>query len=84
MLEILLAVKNNNFTKIPNYDPSHFEHLKKILKTFIREGCLVYEMKIGLKVGNFIAWNIGLWARVTSYLEFLVIGSGAALGQPGD
>jgi len=71
MLEILLAVKNNNFTKIPNYDPSHFEHLKKILKSFIREGCLVYEMKIGLKdleqadtlgrwwiVGSFYAGNL--------------------------
>jgi len=34
--EILLAVKNNNVNKIPNYDPSHFEHLKKTLKGYLR------------------------------------------------
>ena len=50
MLEVLTGIKNNNVNKIPNYDPSHFEHLKKILKTFIREGNFVSEMKIGLKV----------------------------------
>jgi len=48
MLEILMAIKNNNVNKIPNYDPSHFEHLKKTLKTFVREGNYVTEMKVGL------------------------------------
>ena len=37
--------------KIPNYDPSHFDHLKKILKTFIRDGNFITELKIGLQVG---------------------------------
>ena len=50
MLEVLLAVKNNNVNKIPNYDPSHFEHLRKSLKSYVREGNFVTEMKIGLKV----------------------------------
>jgi nucleolar MIF4G domain-containing protein 1 len=36
LLDILLAVKNNNVNKIPNYDPSHFEHLKKSLKGYLR------------------------------------------------
>jgi len=49
MLDILLAVKNNNVNKIPNYDPSHFDHLKKILKTFIRDGNFITELKIGLQ-----------------------------------
>ena len=47
MLEVLMAIKNNNVNKIPNYDPSHFEHLKKSLKTYLREGNFVTEMKIG-------------------------------------
>ena len=49
MLDILLAVKNNNVNKMPHYDPSHLDHLKKVLKTFVREGCLVTELKIGLE-----------------------------------
>merc|ERR1719158_515663 len=47
MLEVLMAIKNNNVNKIPNYDPSHFEHLKKCLKTHLREGNFVTELKIG-------------------------------------
>ncbi len=58
MLEVLLAVKNNNVNKIPNYDPSHFEHLRKSLKTYVREGNFVTEMKIGLKVFMF---NVSLY-----------------------
>ena len=50
MLDVLIAVKNNNVNKMPNYDPEHIKHLLKILKTFIREGNYVVEMKIGLKV----------------------------------
>jgi len=45
---ILMAIKNNNVNKIPNYDPSHFEHLKKTLKSFVREGNYVTEMKVSL------------------------------------
>jgi len=47
MLEVLMAIKNNNVNKIPNYDPSHFEHLKKGLKSHLREGNFVTELKIG-------------------------------------
>jgi len=47
MLEVLMAIKNNNVNKIPNYDPSHFELLKKGLKTHLREGNFVTELKIG-------------------------------------
>ena len=36
MMEILLAIRNNNMRKIPNYDPSHVEHLKKLLRSLQR------------------------------------------------
>ena len=54
MLEVLLAVKNNNVNKIPNYDTTHFEHLRKTLKIYIRDGNFVSVMKIGLKVKIYI------------------------------
>ena len=37
MLETLLAIRNNNMRKIPNYDPSHCDHLKKLLRNYVRE-----------------------------------------------
>lgn len=49
MLEVLLAIKNNNMNKIPQYDPSHIEHLKKILKTFIRKGNNVSQLNLSLE-----------------------------------
>ena len=49
MLDILLAVKNNNMAKMPQYDPSHSEHLKKRMKTMVRKGKYVTELKITLE-----------------------------------
>ncbi|XP_060522317.1 nucleolar MIF4G domain-containing protein 1 [Cylas formicarius] len=48
LLEILMAIKNNNVAKIPNYDPSYSEHLKKIMKSFIRKGNYVTQLNISL------------------------------------
>ncbi|KAI0224685.1 Nucleolar MIF4G domain-containing protein 1 [Lamellibrachia satsuma] len=31
MLDILMAIRNNNMRKIPNYDPTHVDHLRKIM-----------------------------------------------------
>ncbi|KAL3832507.1 hypothetical protein ACJMK2_024144 [Sinanodonta woodiana] len=36
MLEVILAIKNNNMRKIPNYDPEHLEHLRKLIRNYIR------------------------------------------------
>jgi len=47
MLEIVMAIKNNNVKKIPNYDPTHQHHLQKIIKSFLRQGAHVTPMKIG-------------------------------------
>ena len=59
MLEVLLAIKNNNVAKIPNYDPSHSEHLKKLMKGFLHKGSCVTELRITLDdllKGNFISF----------------------------
>ncbi|KAF3422572.1 hypothetical protein E2986_02446 [Frieseomelitta varia] len=48
MLEILLAIKNNNINKIPQYDPSHVEHLKKIMKGIIRKGNSITPFNVSL------------------------------------
>jgi len=49
MLDILLAIKNNNMSKIPQYDPSRIEHLKKILKSFIYKGNSVTQFNVTLE-----------------------------------
>ncbi len=36
MLETISALKTNNARKIPNYDPSLLEHMKKLLRGSIR------------------------------------------------
>ncbi|XP_027038139.1 nucleolar MIF4G domain-containing protein 1-like [Pocillopora damicornis] len=42
MLEIIAKLRNNNLRKIPGYDSSQIEHLRKTLHSLIREsGCLV-------------------------------------------
>lgn len=48
MMDILLAIKNNNVRKIPNYDTTYSEHLKKLLKGFIRKGCYITQLNISL------------------------------------
>ncbi|XP_018378058.1 PREDICTED: nucleolar MIF4G domain-containing protein 1 homolog isoform X2 [Trachymyrmex cornetzi] len=49
MLDVLLAIKNNNMSKIPQYDPSRIEHLKKILKSFIHKGNNVTQFNVTLE-----------------------------------
>ncbi|XP_014478032.1 PREDICTED: nucleolar MIF4G domain-containing protein 1 [Dinoponera quadriceps] len=49
MLEVLLAIKNNNMNKIPQYDPTRIEHLRKILKNFIRKGSSVTQFNVTLE-----------------------------------
>ena len=50
MLEILLAIKNNNVKKIPNYDSSYQTHWQKIIKGFLRPGITqITPLKIGFE-----------------------------------
>lgn len=49
MLDVLLAIKNNNVNKIPQYDPTVAEHLRKILKTLLVNGKYVMTLNISLE-----------------------------------
>lgn len=49
MLDVLLAIKNNNVSKIPQYDPSHVEHLKKIIRSVIRKGKTITRFNVSLE-----------------------------------
>jgi nucleolar MIF4G domain-containing protein 1 len=46
MLDILMAVKNNNVSKIPQYDSTLVEHFRKLLKQFIRSGKYVTTLAV--------------------------------------
>lgn len=48
MLDVLLAIKNNNVNKIPSYDPALAEHLRKILRTMLVNGRYVATLNITL------------------------------------
>ena len=49
MLETLMAIKNNNVKKMPNYDPSHQIHLMKVMKNYIRPGADLIPLKVRLE-----------------------------------
>ncbi|KAI8439793.1 hypothetical protein MSG28_013469 [Choristoneura fumiferana] len=49
LLEVLMAVKNNNLNKIPNYDPTFVEQLKKDIRGVIRKGNYVTPLNITLE-----------------------------------
>lgn len=36
MLETISHIRNNNVRKIPNYDPTHMEHLRKLLRNYAK------------------------------------------------
>lgn len=48
MLDVLMAIKNNNMTKIPQYDASLVEHFRKLLKQFVRPGKYVTTLALTL------------------------------------
>lgn len=49
MLDILLAIKNNNMSKIPNYDPSLYDHFRKLLKSFTHAGKYITTLNITME-----------------------------------
>lgn len=49
MLKILLAIKNNNVSKIPNYDTTYSRHLRKLLRSLIKPGSYVSQLNISLE-----------------------------------
>jgi len=63
MLDILLAIKNNNMSKIPDYDPDLVDRLRKLLRALLRSGSSVSELKISLNDllnGRFIFLSVGI------------------------
>ncbi|XP_070499427.1 nucleolar MIF4G domain-containing protein 1 homolog [Chironomus tepperi] len=48
MLDVLMAIKNNNVTKIPQYDASIVDHFRKLLKQFVRPGKYVTTLALTL------------------------------------
>ena len=70
MLETLLAIKNNNMNKIPQYDPVHIEHLKKILKSFLRKGNTISPFEIGLN--DLLQGNTFIfYSKVFNFLQII-------------
>lgn len=49
MLEILLAVKNNNITRIPGCDPGPVEQMRKFLRSLLSKGNISPVLNISLK-----------------------------------
>lgn len=47
-MDVLLAIKNNNVNKIPQYDPTLGEHLRKILRSLLVNGKYVTTLNITL------------------------------------
>ncbi|KAI9555981.1 hypothetical protein GHT06_018539 [Daphnia sinensis] len=65
MLEILLAIRNNNMTKIPNFDLSHTDHLRKILRSITKKGDALCKLNISYSE-LLAATNRGRWWIVGS------------------
>ena len=47
MLEVMMAIKNNNMRKIPNYDQTPMEHLRKLLRQYTTGKVIVFERVVG-------------------------------------
>lgn len=49
MLDVVMAIKNNNMNKIPSYDPTLAEHLRKVLRGLLVNGKYVTTLNITLE-----------------------------------
>lgn len=49
LLDILMAIKNNNVTKIPQYDSSLVEHFRKLLKRYVKSGNYISTLAITME-----------------------------------
>lgn len=49
MLETIQAVRNNNMSKLPNYDPTHTDHLKQVLRGLVRKGRQPAQLNVTLE-----------------------------------
>ncbi|XP_059054861.1 nucleolar MIF4G domain-containing protein 1 homolog [Achroia grisella] len=68
LLEVLMAVKNNNLNKIPGYEPTYGEHLRKQARVAIRRGNYGAPLRISLH-DLLLADEKGKWWVVGSAWE---------------
>ncbi|KAG7158581.1 uncharacterized protein LOC121878583 [Homarus americanus] len=80
MLEVLQAIRNNNMAKMPNYDPSNVEHLKKVLKGLVRKGMHSTPLNVSLE-DLLKARECGRWWIVGSAWSGDLPGEKLPLGQ---
>lgn len=68
MLETINALKTNNSRKIPNYDPSLLEHMRRLLRGLVRsKGMLIFQVSI--------PWS---WCCLTDSVRVVSVLSGPA------
>ena len=48
-----MAIRNNNMRKIPNYDPTHVDHLRKIMQNCQR-GAATLLNQLGVEFRSFM------------------------------
>lgn len=74
-------------TKIPNYDDSYSEHLKKIMKGFIRKGNYVTQLNISLedllKGKDFSIFERFMWSNSFLFIQPMREENGGLLGLHG-
>ncbi|XP_026472282.1 nucleolar MIF4G domain-containing protein 1 homolog [Ctenocephalides felis] len=49
LVDVLLAIKNNNVSKIPSYDPTLFSNLIKVVRNYYRKGNYVTTLNVSLQ-----------------------------------
>lgn len=67
MMDVLFAIKNNNVSKIPAYDPTPLEHLRKTLRGLLRKGNYVQPINVSyddLLNGNYLLINIYIFFNI--------------------
>lgn len=81
MLETIQAVRNNNMNKLPNYDPTHTDHLKQVLRGLVRKGRQPAQLNVTLE-DMLRARECGRWWVVGSAWSGGLVGE--KTGQHGD
>ncbi|XP_040290126.1 nucleolar MIF4G domain-containing protein 1 [Bufo bufo] len=67
MLEIMLALKNNDMRKIPGYDPEPVEKLRKLQRSMVHNSASGSDTRLRVSLGNILeADKVGRWWIVGS------------------
>ncbi|XP_029206325.1 nucleolar MIF4G domain-containing protein 1-like isoform X2 [Acropora millepora] len=70
MLEIISNLRNNNLKKIPGYDPSRIEHLRKVLRSVVRNSNQAADIQIQVSLKDLLKPETkGRWWMTGSSLD---------------